>query len=100
MFVNCLVPLIVAVAVATATRGTEATWLLAARLGLECTTTMRDIWVFTFPFPFPFPFPFFFYTRYYYYGFVNEEFFFWVIRALLFCILFCVCCFYTNYGLV
>ena len=71
MFVNCLVPLIVAVAVATATRGTEATWLLAARLGLECIATMRDIWVFTFHFPF------FFYTRYYYYGFVNEEFFFW-----------------------
>ena len=98
MFVNYLVPLIVVVAVATATRGTEATWLLEARLGLECTATMRDIWVFTFPIPFLFHF--FFYTRYYYYGFVNEEFFFWVFRALLFCILFWVCCFYINYGLV
>ena len=74
MFVNYLVPLIVVVAVATATRGTEATWLLDARLGLECTATMRDIWVFTFPIPFLFHF--FFYTRYYYYGFANEEFFF------------------------
>ena len=97
---NDLVPLFVAVvmAVANATQGFEATWLLVARLGLVCTATMRDIWIF--PFPFPFLFHFFFYTRYYYCGFVNEEFFFWVIRALLFCILFWVCCFYTNYELV
>ena len=53
---NGPVPLIVAVAVAIATRGMEATWLLAMRLGLVCIATIRDIWVFTFPFPFLFRF--------------------------------------------
>ena len=57
-FVNALVLLIVVVAVATATQGTEAMWLLATQLGLVCTATMRDIWVFTFPFPFLFHFSF------------------------------------------
>ena len=89
-----VVAVAVAVVVATATRGTEATWLLVARLGLVCVATMRDIWVFTFLFHF--------FLLYWVLllGIFKWRVFFLVISCLLFCILFWVCCFYTNYGLV